>query len=206
MPEERNQSNALIGRWHRELLVGISSRCQGRGGVPLEQLPGREVVVSSIGIEFDIEASTLYWEDLARYLSAYGKRGRRKVYLTATPQCHFPDRNLGNALNTGLFDYLWIQLYNNPPFQYSAGSGDINSLVSSWNRWTTSIKAGKIFLGLPAAPQAAGSGCVPSDVLTFQILPLIKKSPKYGGVMVWSRYWDLQNGYILHPFRKVYEK
>ncbi|CAI0449795.1 unnamed protein product [Linum tenue] len=147
------------------------------------------------GIDFDIEASTLYWEDLARYLSAYCKRGRRKVYLTAAPQCPFPDRNLGNALNTGLFDYVWIQFYNNPPCQYSSGSGDINSLVSSWNRWTTSIKAGKIFLGLPAALQAAGSGYVPPDVLTSQILPLIKKSPKYGGVMLWSRYWDLQNGY-----------
>ncbi|EEF49015.1 hevamine-A [Ricinus communis] len=145
------------------------------------------------GIDFDIEqGSTLYWEDLARYLSAYSKRGK-KVYLAAAPQCPFPDRNLGTALNTGLFDYVWVQFYNNPPCQYS--SGNIDNIINSWNRWTASINAGKIFLGLPAAPQAAGSGYIPPDVLTSQILPQIKTSPKYGGIMLWSKFWDDQNGY-----------
>ncbi|CAN0902891.1 Putative pentatricopeptide repeat-containing protein At3g49142 [Linum grandiflorum] len=144
------------------------------------------------GVDFDIEQSTQHWEDLARYLSAYGGGGR-KVYLAAAPQCPFPDRSLGAAVNTGLFDYVWIQFYNNPPCQYT--SGNIDRLLSSWNRWTTSINAGKIFLGLPAATQAAGSGYIPPDVLTSQILPQIRNSPKYGGVMLWSRFWDLQNGY-----------
>ncbi|KAJ6411096.1 hypothetical protein OIU84_007784 [Salix udensis] len=145
------------------------------------------------GVDFDIEqGSALYWEDLAGFLSKYGNRGR-KVYLAAAPQCPFPDRNLGTALNTGLFDYVWVQFYNNRPCQYS--SGNTTNLLSSWNRWTTSINAGKIFLGLPAAPSAAGSGYVPPDVLTSQILPVIKKSPEYGGVMLWSKFWDDQNGY-----------
>ncbi|CAN1158486.1 unnamed protein product [Linum perenne] len=122
--------------------------------------------------------STQHWEDLAQYLSAYSSRGR-KVYLGAAPQCPFPDRSLGTAVNTGLF--------------YT--TGNVERLLSSWNRWTTSINAGKIFLGLPAATQAAGSGYIPPDVLTSQILPQIKNSPKYGGVMLWSRFWDLQNGY-----------
>ncbi|KAJ6373678.1 hypothetical protein OIU78_029375 [Salix suchowensis] len=145
------------------------------------------------GVDFDIEqGSALYWEDLARFLSKYGNRGR-KVYLAAAPQCPFPDRNLGTALNTGLFDYVWVQFYNNRPCQYS--SGNTTNLLNSWNRWTSSIDAGKIFLGLPAAPSAAGSGYVPPDVLTSQILPVIKKSPEYGGVMLWSKFWDDQNGY-----------
>lgn len=145
------------------------------------------------GIDFDIEqGSTQHWEDLASYLSAYSKRGK-KVYLGAAPQCPFPDRNLGTALNTGLFDYIWVQFYNNPPCQYS--SGNTTNIINSWNRWTNSISTGKLFLGLPAAPQAAGSGYIPPDVLTSQILPVIKRSPKYGGVMLWSKFWDDQNGY-----------
>ena len=52
-----------------------------------------------------------------------------------------------------------------------------------------------IFLGLPAARAAAGSGFVPAEVLTSRILPVIKQSPKYGGVMLWSRFFDVQNGY-----------
>lgn len=47
-----------------------------------------------------------------------------------------------------------------------------------------------IFLGVPAAPEAANSGYIPPDVLTSQVLPAIKTSPKYGGVMVWYRFFD----------------
>ncbi|CAH2049285.1 unnamed protein product [Thlaspi arvense] len=153
------------------------------------------------GIDFDIEGgSTQYYDDLARYLAAYSRPGR-KVYLTAAPQCPFPDQHLGAALNTGLFDYVWVQFYNNQPCQYA--SGNFNNLVNSWNRWTTSVNAGKIFLGLPAAPQAAGSGFIPTNVLVSKILPVIKKSPKYGGVMFWSKYWDEQTGTPL-PSRAVF--
>ncbi|KAI4348019.1 hypothetical protein L6164_008782 [Bauhinia variegata] len=145
------------------------------------------------GIDFDIElGSTENWQHLARFLKSYGGAGKR-VYLGAAPQCPFPDRFLGTALDTGLFDFVWVQFYNNRPCQYA--DGNITNLVNSWNRWTTSVPAGKIFLGLPAAPAAAGSGYIPPEVLTSQILPVILKSPKYGGVMLWSRYWDNQNGY-----------
>ncbi|MCI09778.1 acidic endochitinase-like, partial [Trifolium medium] len=44
------------------------------------------------------------------------------------------------------------------------------------------------------ATAAAGSGFIPADVLTSKILPVIKKSRKYGGVMLWSRFHDLQTG------------
>ncbi|KAE8716229.1 Acidic endochitinase [Hibiscus syriacus] len=145
------------------------------------------------GVDFDIElGSSLHYDDLARSLSAYSRRGR-KVYLTAAPQCPFPDRLLGAALNTGLFDYVWIQFYNNPPCQYT--SGNVNNLLNSWNRWTSSINAGNIFLGLPAAPAAATSGYVPTNVLTSRILPVIKRSSKYGGVMLWNKFYDDRNSY-----------
>lgn len=78
------------------------------------------------GFDFDIEGGTdLYWDDLARYLSAYSNQGK-KVYLTAAPQCPFPDASVGNALRAGLFYYVWVQSYNNPPCQYT--SGDITNL------------------------------------------------------------------------------
>ncbi|KAG5607026.1 hypothetical protein AABB24_009727 [Solanum stoloniferum] len=141
------------------------------------------------GIDFDIErGTTQHWDELARALSGFSQQ--RKVYLTAAPQCPFPDSWLNGALSTGLFDYVWVQFYNNPPCQYSGGSAE--NLKSYWNKWTA-IQAGKIFLGLPAAPGAAGSGFIPSDVLVSQVLPAISGSPKYGGVMLWSKFYD--NGY-----------
>ncbi|KAB2597782.1 hevamine-A-like [Pyrus ussuriensis x Pyrus communis] len=144
------------------------------------------------GIDFDIEGGTpLHWDDLARFLSAYSKKGK-KVYLTAAPQCPFPDAWVGGALKTGLFDNVWVQFYNNPPCQYSS---DLSNLENAWKQWISDIQATKIFLGLPAAPDAAGSGFIPVNDLISNVLPAIKGSPKYGGVMLWSKYYDDQDKY-----------
>ncbi|KAL8484090.1 hypothetical protein ACS0TY_026693 [Phlomoides rotata] len=108
------------------------------------------------GIDFDIEGGTSqHWDELATFLSAYNKRGK-KVYLTIAPQCPFPDAWVGGALKIGLFDYVWVQFYNNPP---------------------------------------SGSGSIPAANLTSKVLPAIKGSDKYGDVMLWSKYYDDQDGY-----------
>ncbi|KAJ1689617.1 hypothetical protein LUZ63_013772 [Rhynchospora breviuscula] len=143
------------------------------------------------GIDFDIEGgSSDYYGDLANYLSQYSSQGN-KVYLTAAPQCPFPDTYVGPALQTGLFDYVWIQFYNNGQCQYS--SGDTTNLVNSWNTWTSSIKATNMFLGIPASPSTPGY--IPPNDLTSQVLPAIQGSSLYGGIMIWDRYADVQNNY-----------
>jgi chitinase len=144
------------------------------------------------GIDFDIEAAGTneHWDELAEFLSEYSQQ--RKVYLTAAPQCPFPDYYLGAALNTGLFDYVWVQFYNNAPCEYRDNA---DNLKRSWDQWVSSIQADQIFLGLPAAPAAAGSGYIPPDVLISEVLPYVKGSSKYGGVMLWNRYYDILNGY-----------
>ncbi|GMJ13886.1 Lysozyme 1, chitinase A [Hibiscus trionum] len=145
------------------------------------------------GIDFDIEGGTnQHYDDIVRHLSGYSKLGT-KVYLTAAPQCPFPDAWVGGALKTGLFDYVWVQFYNNPSCQYT--NGDTANLENAWKQWITDVPATKIFLGLPASPEAAGSGFIPVSDLTSQVLPAIKGSAKYGGVMLWSKYYDDQSGY-----------
>ncbi|KAK5834178.1 hypothetical protein PVK06_018052 [Gossypium arboreum] len=145
------------------------------------------------GIDFDIEGGTnQHWDDLAKYLSWYSQHGK-KVYLTAAPQCPFPDAWVGGALKTGLFDNVWLQFYNNLQCQYS--DGDISNLENAWKQWTTNVPATKIFLGLPASPEAAGSDFIPVSDIVSQVLPAIRGSAKYGGVMLWSKYHDDQTGY-----------
>ncbi|KAG6525422.1 acidic endochitinase-like [Zingiber officinale] len=140
------------------------------------------------GIDFDIEGGTnQHWNELARYLKSYGQ-----VYLSAAPQCPYPDAWIGGALDTGLFDYVWVQFYNNPPCQYS--SGDTSNLANAWEQWI-SIPTKEVFLGLPAAPEAAGSGYIPPDDLISKVLPIVKSSSKYGGIMLWSKYYDDLTGY-----------
>ncbi|CAL0318421.1 unnamed protein product [Lupinus luteus] len=136
------------------------------------------------GIDFAIvTGSTQYWDELAKAISGYNGKGN-KIYLCAAPQCPTPDKWLNSAIETGLFDYVWVQFYNNPPCQYN---GNAENLKSYWNKWIVS-KGGKIFLGLPAAKDA--SGYIPPEVLKAQVLPFIKNSPKYGGVMIWSKFSD----------------
>ncbi|XP_054783641.1 G-type lectin S-receptor-like serine/threonine-protein kinase CES101 isoform X2 [Prosopis cineraria] len=144
------------------------------------------------GIDFDIESSTPHLEDLARYLKSHSTDSQ-KVYLSAAPQCPFPDANLGTALNTGLFDHVWVQFFNNPPCDYSESNTD--AFVNAWHQWATSLNGSKIFLGLPASQEIAASGYVPADLLTSKVLPAVRKSANYGGVMLWSRYEDRLSGY-----------
>jgi chitinase len=143
------------------------------------------------GIDFDIEAGGEHYDDLAKALNGFSSQ--RRVYLSAAPQCPYPDAHLDSAIKTGLFDYVWVQFYNNPQCQYS--SGNTNNLVNAWNQWTSS-QAKQVFLGVPANDAAAPSGgFIPSDVLNSQVLPAIKGSAKYGGVMIWDRFNDGQSGY-----------
>nr|AAD53006.1 chitinase [Cucurbita moschata] len=139
------------------------------------------------GADFDIEAgSGQFWDELGPKLKGLGQ-----VIISAAPQCPIPDAHLDTAIKTGLFDFVWVQFYNNPPCMFT--DGNTNNLLNSWNQWST-FPAGKLIMGLPAAPEAApNGGFIPSDVLISQILPTIKSTSNYGGVMLWSKFFD--NGY-----------
>ncbi|KAG8390363.1 hypothetical protein BUALT_Bualt01G0075700 [Buddleja alternifolia] len=145
------------------------------------------------GIDFDIElGSGQFWDELARALSGFSSQSR--VYLSAAPQCPIPDAHLDSAIRAGLFDFVWIQFYNNQQCDYR---GSVDNLLARWNQWVDLVPSGLVFLGLPAAPEAApetpgtsGGGFMPPNVLTSQVLPTIRSSPRYGGVMVWNRFFD----------------
>ncbi|KAL6652966.1 hypothetical protein ACP70R_011891 [Stipagrostis hirtigluma subsp. patula] len=165
-----------------DFYLGGSSRSRPFGNAVLD------------GIDFDIElGSSKHYDDLAKYLKKYSGKGKRKVWLTAAPQCPFPDRMLGEALRTGLFDRVHVQFYNNPVCSYRAGN--VAAFTRAWNKWANSLPRGSVYLGLPASPRAAGSGYVDPATLKSRVLPIIQRSRNYGGIMLWSRYWDIQTGY-----------
>ncbi|KAF4352360.1 hypothetical protein F8388_024472 [Cannabis sativa] len=150
------------------------------------------------GIDFDIElGNPNYYDDLARFLKGRST-SKRPVLLSAAPQCIYPDRFVGEALKAVSFDYVWVQFYNNGPCQYDSKTDSVKKLLKSWEEWNKNLtKAKKIFMGLPAARKAAGKvgGYIPASELKSRVLPKIKKSKKYGGVMLWNKFWDVQNKY-----------
>ncbi|KAL0374460.1 UNVERIFIED_CONTAM: Acidic endochitinase [Sesamum radiatum] len=144
----------------------------GNGHTPMINLAGHcdQTVNGCTGLSSDIKSCQA--KGIKVMLSVGGAAG--SYYLASTQ----------DARQTGLFDYVWVQFYNNPPCQYSSG---MTNLEQAWKQWG-SIKATEIFLGLPAAQAAAGSGFIPAGVLTSEVLPAIKGSSKYGGVMLWDKY------------------
>lgn len=94
---------------------------------------------------------------------------RRSLLRCAAPQCPFPDQHQNGAVPTGLFDFVWVQFYNNGPCQFE--STDPTKFQKSWNQWVLSIRSRKIYVGLPASPSPATavSGFVPTRTLITQV-------------------------------------
>ncbi|KAL5223214.1 hypothetical protein ABZP36_027927 [Zizania latifolia] len=147
------------------------------------------------GIDFDIElGGGDHYNDLAMALSS---RCNGACLLTAAPQCPYPDAHLDAAIKTGVFNHVWVQFYNNPNAACQYADGDASALQNAWARWTDAVPApADVFLGLPAAPDAAPSGgYIDADTLLSQVLPAVKSAPNYGGVMLWDRFRDTTAGY-----------
>ncbi|CAA6663485.1 unnamed protein product [Spirodela intermedia] len=150
------------------------------------------------GVDFSVAGGStrkdrLHWEDLAGGLANYSREGR-KVLLTAAADCDFPDRTLKRAIAAGVFDAVWVRFFGGATCQYSPEN--LLPMKLSWERWNAKAKAAALFVGLPAAEDAAaGGGYVPPENFTAQVLPFVSGYPKYGGVMLWDRYYDAANGY-----------
>ncbi|KAL3701014.1 hypothetical protein R1sor_019036 [Riccia sorocarpa] len=150
------------------------------------------------GIDLDIQAGAgTYYSNLITNLRrltpsySYGKT----FYITAAPGCPFPDLILGPGIGTALsagVDYVFVQFFDNPSCEYQ---GPSSGLVAAWNQWTGSLTSSKVFLGLPASNDTGSSGYVDPSTLINDILPQIKNSPNYGGVMLWNVFADVQTNY-----------
>ncbi|MED6127246.1 hypothetical protein PIB30_086204 [Stylosanthes scabra] len=142
------------------------------------------------GIEFSPgdNGYSIYWMDLARYLKS---ESTQNVTISAASQCPFVSAE-NSTFNSGFFDYLSIQFYNNPPCDFVSSS--TSGFINTWNQWTN-LKVKKIFLGLPASSDAAASGYIPANLLNSEVLPIIRNSSKYGGLVLWDRYNDVKSNY-----------
>ncbi|KAK5996992.1 Endochitinase 33 [Cladobotryum mycophilum] len=142
------------------------------------------------GFDFDFEAT-------ANNLPAFGAKlrslmdaaGGKKYYLSAAPQCPFPDAADGPTLNAVAFDFVSIQFYNNwcGVSNFQPGSTTQNAFnFDVWDKWAKGSKNPnvKLLLGIPANTGAGGgyvSGSKLASAFTWS-----KKYSNFGGAMMWD--------------------
>ncbi|KAH8432985.1 glycoside hydrolase family 18 protein [Aspergillus melleus] len=156
------------------------------------------------GFDLDFEATVNNMPAFANHLrSLYAKDASKSYYLTAAPQCPYPDLANNPMLNGAVsFDAIWIQFYNNycGLQSYVPGSSTQNNFnFATWDNWAKSTslnKNVKVFLGVPGNTGAAGSGYQPLDRVK-EIVGYVKQFSSFGGVMIWDASQVLANGGFL---------
>ncbi|KAE8355789.1 class III chitinase [Aspergillus coremiiformis] len=145
------------------------------------------------GFDFDFEANVKNTAPFANRLRKLSDADQtRKYYLTAAPQCPYPDAADEDILNGSVsVDAIFVQFYNN-------GCG-VNSFVSGqqkqssfnfeqWDNWAKTVsknKKAKVLLGVPANTGAASTGYLSASQLA-PVIEYSKSFESFGGVMMWD--------------------
>ena len=105
----------------------------------------------------------------------------RQYYLSAAPQCVYPDASVGDVMLNVPLDFAFVQFYNN----YCSVDGQFN--WDTWAQWAAALPNPnvKLYLGLPGASTSAGSGYI-SPQQVCSTVDEIKDSANFGGVMFWD--------------------
>lgn len=145
------------------------------------------------GFDFDFEANVQNTLPFAQQLRKnMDSSGNGQHYLTAAPQCPYPDRADDDILSGDVsIDAVWVQFYNNfcglNSFDPNADKQDIFNF-NVWDNWAQNTSYNpnvRVMLGVPASPSAAGSGYEPPSKLT-PIIQYAKTFESFGGVMMWD--------------------
>uniref|UniRef100_A0A0E0M7W0 GH18 domain-containing protein n=1 Tax=Oryza punctata TaxID=4537 RepID=A0A0E0M7W0_ORYPU len=150
--------------------------------------PFRDTAVDRVDFFIDHGAPDHY-DELARNLNGYNNKlyrvdgGRKRVRLTATPRCAFPDRRVERALRTGLFERIHVRFYNDDA-KCSYNRGGLAGVMEQWDRWTARYLRSKVYLGLAAANSPGKKkDIVHPKALIADLLPAVQKARNYGDVI-----------------------
>jgi chitinase len=158
------------------------------------------------GFDFDFESATQNMAPFASRLrsnmdAATAATGR-KFYLSAAPQCVYPDAADHEMLDGAVsFDFIMIQFYNNwcGVSNFQPGAATQNAFnFDVWDNWAKTVsknKAVKLLLGIPAST-GAGGGYVSGSQLS-SVVAYSKQFSTFGGVMMWDMSQLYRNtGYL----------
>ena len=145
------------------------------------------------GFDFDFETTMSNLGPFAAELrSLTNANTSKKFYLSAAPQCPYPDAADQGALQGEVsFDFVQVQFYNNycGSQSYVPGTTTQNNFnFATWDNWAKTVSANpnvKVLLGIPANTGGAGSGYVTGTQLA-DVISYCKTFSSFGGVMMWD--------------------
>lgn len=154
------------------------------------------------GFDFDFESTTRnmasFGQELRVLMDDATAAGDKAYYLSAAPQCPYPDAADNEMLDGAVyFDWIQIQFYNNycGIQSYVPGAAaQYNFNFDTWDDWAQTTSANpdvKILLGIPANTGAAGSGYTTGSTLAA-VVEYSETFGSFGGVMMWdmSQLWE----------------
>ncbi|KAJ7337723.1 glycoside hydrolase family 18 protein [Mycena albidolilacea] len=132
--------------------------------------PFGSAVLDGVDLDIEVGAPTGYaaFVNQIRMLSAGASK---HYYVTAAPQCPFPDAHIGGALDAAPFDAVYVQAWD----------------FDQWDTWAKGSlnPNAKVFIGAPAS-SAAGGGYVNAATLDSIVTATRAQYSSLGGVMLWD--------------------
>ncbi|KAJ7851171.1 glycoside hydrolase family 18 protein, partial [Mycena olivaceomarginata] len=148
------------------------------------------------GVDLDIEqGSPVGYAAFVDRIRALSADSAKRYYISAAPQCQFPDAYLGHALNTVAFDMIYVQFYNNPECGLDTSNWNFNTWYPESNV--------KIYIGAAASESAAGSGYVSASILGDIASNAQRTFPSFAGVMLWDMSQAYQNEHYHVKIKKA---
>ncbi|CAB4255858.1 similar to Saccharomyces cerevisiae YLR286C CTS1 Endochitinase, required for cell separation after mitosis [Maudiozyma barnettii] len=136
------------------------------------------------GFDFDIENNNnVGYAALVTKLRTLFATGSKQYYISAAPQCPYPDASVGDLLANADVDFAFIQFYNN----YCNVETSFN--WDTWVNYAENISPNsniKLYLGLPGSATAAGSGYISDLSVLKTTIEKISTFANFGGVSLWD--------------------
>ncbi|GAP84216.2 putative glycoside hydrolase family 18 protein [Rosellinia necatrix] len=157
------------------------------------------------GFDFDFESGTQNFVPFAQQLrNKMDAAGTKKFYLSAAPQCVYPDAAMNDMLNGAIsFDWINIQFYNNwcGVINFSNPNAWNFNVWDDWAHKTSKNPNVRVLIGVPAN-SGAGGGYVPASGLA-PIIQDTKKYSSFGGMMMWDMSQLFANAGFLDGVRSA---
>lgn len=142
------------------------------------------------GFDFDFESTVNNLPAFgAKLRSLINAAGGKKFYLSAAPQCVYPDSADGATLDAVPFDWVQVQFYNNwcGVNNFKQGQQQQNAFnFDVWDKWAKGSQNpnAKVLLGIPANTGAGGgytNGAQLKGAINWS-----QQYSSFGGAMMWD--------------------